>query len=143
MHPDDFEQKLERQTLRQAPSAWREEILATANSASRPAPHAPRPGFLSTLNHQLSTLLWPNQKAWACLAVAWLLIFTVNFSFRDKSDVIAKKSSPPSPELIMALQQQKHMLAELIGPQETSVAEPPRRFLPHPRSERRDEILNA
>jgi hypothetical protein len=67
----------------------------------------------------------------------------VNFSFRDKSDVIAKKSSPPSPELIMALRQQKHMLAELIGPRETSAVEPPRRFLPHPRSERRDEILNA
>jgi hypothetical protein len=143
MNPDDFEQKLARQTLRQAPSAWREEILATANSASRPAPQAPRLNGLTTIHHQLSTLLWPNQKAWACLAVAWLVILALNFSMRDKSDVIAKKSSPPSPELIMALRQQKHMLAELIGQRETSAVEPPRRFLRQPRSERRDEILNA
>ena len=140
MNPDDFEQKLERQTLRQAPSAWREEILATANSASRPAPHAPRPGFLSTLNHQLSTLLWPNQKAWACLAVAWLLIFTVNFSFRDKSDVIAKKSSPPSPEMILALREQGKLFAELVGPDEMRDATPPK---PQPHSERRPQFLTA
>lgn len=136
MKPDDFEQKLARQTLRQVPREWREEILTAANSAHRPAPQAP------SLNW-LSTLLWPNQKAWAGLAVAWIVIFALNLSARDKSEVVAKKSSPPSPELIMALRQQQRMFAELIGSRETSVAEPPRRSLPQPRSERRDEILNA
>jgi hypothetical protein len=131
MKPDDFEQKIQRQPLRQIPGGWRGEILSAAKSASCPVPRA---SFLSTLNHQLSTLLWPHPKAWAGLAAVWVLIFALDFSMRDKSPVVAEKSAPPSPEVIVELKQQQRMLAELIGARETHDAEP-QQFFPRPRSE--------
>jgi hypothetical protein len=67
----------------------------------------------------------------------------VNFTTRDESKTAAKKSPPPSPQVLMALQQQKRLLTELIGQLATPEAEPPLPFLPRPRSERRDEMLMA
>jgi len=143
MKPDDFEQKLQRQALRQIPAEWREEILHAADAAagSRPSTLDFRPaGFLSTLNSQLSTILWPHPGAWAGLAAVWILILAVDFSIRDKSPVIAEKSAPPSPEVVAELKQQQRMLAELIGARETQDAEP-QKFSPRPRSEKDNEIL--
>ena len=137
MKMDDFEQKLERQALRQIPAEWRGEILSAAKCASRPAP---RTSFLSTFNHQLSTLLWPHPKAWAGLAAVWILIFAVDFSVRDKSPVVAEKAAPPSPEVVAELKQQQRMLAELIGANQAREAELPR-FLPQPRSERVEILM--
>ena len=135
MNPDSLEQKLRRQPLRQVPAEWREEILAAASSASCPS-------FLSALNHQLSTLLWPSPVAWAGLAAIWILIFAVDFSTRDNSPVVAK-SAPPSPEVIVELKQQQRMLAELMGPRETRVTGPSKTFDRQPRSERCFEILTT
>ena len=132
MKPEDFEQKLQRQPLRRVPAEWRREILSVAERASRTAPRA---SFLSTLNTQLSTLLWPHPAAWAGLAAVWILIFAVDFSIRDTTPVMAEKSAPLSPETLAELKQQQRMLAELIGPAQTREAEPAK-FLPQPRSER-------
>lgn len=136
---DAFEQRLQHQPLRQIPAAWREEILAGAQPISCPRP--------STLDFRpagwFSTLLWPCPLAWAGLAAVWLVIFAVNFSIRDESHAIARKSPPPSPEFIMALRQQERLLTELIGSRETPVAERPKPFQPQPRSELRNEILMA
>lgn len=137
MKPDDFEQKLQQQSLRQIPSEWRAEILSAAKHASRPSPRA---SFLSTFNHQLSTLLWPHPKAWAGLAAVWILILAVNFSTRDKSPVMAEKAAPPSPEVVAELKQQQRMLAELIGSSQARDAESPK-FLPLPRSERLEILV--
>ncbi len=133
MKPDNFEQKLQRQPLRQIPDEWRGEILAAATScrASRVTRHS----FLSTLNAQLSTILWPHPRAWAGLTAVWILILAVNFSMRDKTPVSAEKSSPPSPEVIVELRQQQRLLAELIGPRDASDADRSKSFVPQPRSE--------
>jgi hypothetical protein len=143
---DDFEQKLQRQPLRQVPAEWREEILVAADVNRRQATScevgrgftstAPRRSLLSTLNSQLSTLLWPHPTAWAGLAAVWIAIFAMNFSMRDQSPALAEKSSPPSPEVIVELRQQQRMLAELIGPRDTSDADRSKPFVPEPRSER-------
>jgi hypothetical protein len=95
----------------------------------------------STLNAQRSTIFWPHPKAWAGLAAIWILILAVNFSIRDRSPVLAKKSSPPSPEVIVELRQQQRMLAELIGPRDIRDADRSKSFVPQPRSERPFEIL--
>jgi len=85
-------------------------------------------------------LIWPSRRVWTGLAAIWILIFVANFSMRDHSQMTMAKSSP-SPEMIVAYQQQEKLLAELIGPNEPQIAEPPKTFLPQPRSEERAEIL--
>ncbi len=96
---------------------------------------APRGSFLSTLNSRLSDLLWPCPQAWAGLAAVWILILAVNFSMRDPEPMVAKRVSPPSPEMVAELKQQQQMWVELIGPGQAAEAEPAK-FLPLPRSER-------
>jgi len=86
-------------------------------------------------------LFWPSRRIWTGLAAIWILIFVVNFSQRDKSEMMARKTPLPSPEMILVFRQQERLLAELIGPDELRVAEPPKLFLPQPRSEGRIEIL--
>jgi hypothetical protein len=139
---DDFEQKLSRQPLRQVPTEWREEILTAASKVgtARRVVHgrlgeASLPNWLSTLNSQLSTILWPHPKAWAGLAAVWILIFAVDFSVQDKSPVMAEKSAPPSPEVVAELKQQQRLLAELIGPRDEHDADRSKSFVPQPRSE--------
>ena len=86
-------------------------------------------------------LFWPCRRIWAGLAAIWILILAVNFSQRDKSEMMAGKTPLPSPEMILVFGQQERLLAELTDQKETPVAEPPKLFLPQPRSERRIEIL--
>jgi hypothetical protein len=139
---EQFERRLSRQPLRQIPAEWRGEILSAAREAAvsrHPSP-VTRHSFLSTFNHQLSTILWPHPKAWAGLAAVWILIFAVDFSMRDTSPVVAEKAAPPSPEVIVELKQQQRMLAELIGSSQARDAELPR-FLPQPRSERVEILM--
>jgi hypothetical protein len=142
MKPDDFEQKLQQQPLRQVPAEWRAEILAAAREeqAIRHSSSAIRRSWLSTLNSQLSTILWPHPKAWAGLAAVWVCIFVLNFSIRDKAPAVVEKSAPPSPEVIVELRRQQRMLAELIGANQAREAEPAR-FLPLPRSKRAEFLM--
>jgi hypothetical protein len=150
MNPDHFEKRLERQPLRQVPGEWREEILSAARQASLPQ-HAPRStlhappsaSLLSTLHHQLSTLLWPHPVAWAGLAAIWLMILGVNLTTRDAAQVVAKHAPPASPQVFMAFQEQERLLSELFGPGETPVAEQPKPRLPRPRSEGRRALVMA
>jgi hypothetical protein len=139
---DDFEQKLRRQPLRQVPAEWREEILAACRG-SRVEGRAQERLWPSTLVSRLSTLLWPHPQAWAGLAAVWILIFTLNFSIRDKSPVMVEKSAPPSAEVIVELRQQQRLLAELIGPRETRVTGPSKTFGRQPRSEWHFEIMTT
>ena len=143
MKPDDFESRLQRQPLRQIPPDWRAEILAAARET--PAPHhasrITRQSLLTTISHQLSTIFWPHPKAWAGLAAVWVFIFVLNFSMREASPMTAKKSAPPSPEVMVELKKQQRMFAELVGSYEPAVAERPKIFSPKPRSERAEILV--
>jgi len=134
---DPFEQRLNCQPLRQVPPEWREEILGAAARASRVEHHS----FLSTLNSQLSTILWPHPVAWGGLAAVWILIFTVDFSVRDRTPSVAERYSPAPAEVVVELRQQQRLLAELMGPRETREADRQKNNLPRPRSELDIEIL--
>ena len=134
---DDFEQKLQRQPLRQVPGEWREEILAAATGRGSRVESREQEGcWPSTLVSRLSSLLWPHPATWAGLAAVWILILAVDFSMRDKSPALAEKSSPPSPEVIVELRRQQRLLAELIGPRDTRDADRSKPLVPQPRSER-------
>jgi hypothetical protein len=87
-------------------------------------------------------LIFPSRRIWAGLAAVWILIFAVNFSIRDNSHIVARKS-PPAAEMIMAWRQQQRLLAELNGsPASPADAERQKTFLPKPRTERM-EMLTA
>jgi hypothetical protein len=88
-------------------------------------------------------LVWPCRRIWTGLAAVWILIIAVNLSQRDPAEMMARKSPPPSPEMILTFRQQEMLLAELIGPNEPRIAEPPKTFTPRPSSERRFETLTA
>ena len=149
MKPDELEQKLSRQLLRPVPTEWRAEILREGRRAAVPnnkwdadTASLPARSWLSTINHQLSTLLWPHPKAWAGLAAVWIFIGALNFSARDTSPRLAEKSAPPSAEVIVELKKQQRLLAELVGSYETVDADRPKIFSPRPRSGR-VEILTT
>ena len=140
-----FEQRLSRQPVKEVPPAWRAEILAAARAA-QPAPQVARVAkhsFLSTINGQLSAVLWPHPKAWAGLAAVWVCIIGLNLSMQEKSPVVAEKSMPASPEVIVELKKQQRLFAELVGSSnaETTDADRPRVFSPKPRSERVELVV--
>ncbi|MGH7992460.1 MAG: hypothetical protein ACREDQ_03015 [Limisphaerales bacterium] len=136
---EQFERCLSRQPLRPVPAEWREEILAAADSYHRSP--VERRSFLSTLNSQLSIILWPHPVAWAGLAAVWIFIFTVDFSVNDRAPSVAEGYSPPPTEVIVEVRQQRQLLAELMGPRETRDAERSKSLTPRPRSELNIEIL--
>jgi hypothetical protein len=143
MKPDDFEQRLQREPVRQIPPDWRREILTAARAAQAPV-HASRMthhSWLSTVHHQLSALLWPQPKAWAGLAAVWVVIFAVNFSMRDAAPMMAGKTAPPSPEVMVELKKQQRMFAELVGSYEPVDADRRNVFSPKPRSGRVEILM--
>jgi hypothetical protein len=97
--------------------------------------------FLCCSNKVWLELIWPCRRIWTGLAATWILICVFNFSQRDPAELLARKSPPPSPEMILTFPQQERLLAELIGPNEPQVVAPPKPFLPQPRSEGRIETL--
>ena len=144
MNENQFEQRLRRQPPREVPAGWRNEILSASRAAgSRRLPPDPRPSIFSTLTHQLSTLFWPHSKAWAGLAAVWVVIFTLQLTSRDPTEVVARITPPPSPEMLMVLRQQKLLLAELVERAEPRAAERPKALPLRPRSDRYHETFTA
>jgi hypothetical protein len=142
---DQFEQRLRRQPVKPIPSAWRQEILAATEHACA-AGHASRithHSLLATIRHQLLTLLWPHPKAWAGLVAIWVVILTLQIASRDRTEIVARNTPPPSPEMLIVLRQQRRLLAELVERPESHAAEPPKAIPPRPRSRCREAILAA
>ncbi|HUB87699.1 MAG TPA: hypothetical protein VMB22_07375 [Verrucomicrobiae bacterium] len=86
-------------------------------------------------------LVWPCRRIWAGLAAVWVLIFVFNLSQRDPSELMARKTPSPSPQMVLAFWQQEKLLDELMGPDKPPAVEPPQPFLPQPRSELRMETF--
>jgi len=125
--------------------AIRREIVNVAADVNRRKQPAREFTFAAALAKAITIpfqeLVWPCRRIWIGLAAVWILIFIFNFSQHDKSEMMARKTPPPSPEMILAFRQQERLLAELIGPDVTRVAEPPKTFSPRPSSERCFEVL--
>ena len=142
MKSDPFEQQLRRQPLRDVPPEWRETILSAARQAAE-SPRPPRPTsnvsawrlLFSTLNSQLSTLLWPAPRAWGGLAAVWLAIAGMNLATRDTAARISGSDPLPSHQLLLSLKEQERLLAELIGPHEAPPETKSKPAAPGPRSQ--------
>jgi len=138
---NDFEKRLQRQPVRPVPSQWREEILDAARNATASVP-TPRPtyGLLASLRHCLSPLLRPQRAAWIGLAAVWVVIIALNIASHDNSPQAqaSRAAAVVSPEALQALQQQRLLLAELVGRAETYPMNRPKSLPPGPRSQRRE-----
>jgi len=132
---DDFEQHLRRQPMREIPRTWRAEILAAANPAPRKSHWWV---LLSTFNLNPSTSL-----RWGTLAAVWVVIFALHHSTRDASPVVQAKYTPPSPQMILVLREQKELLAELEQSGEIPQADRPKPVQPRPQSQRREETVTV
>lgn len=139
MNMDDFEQKLQRLTLRQPPAALREEILTAAHAAIRTNKTDSESGWLADLR----ALLMRIPVAWSAVAAIWLVIIGINSLLFVPSELaVAKAATPPQDALtVWNLRQVEIKLlangpADLPGlvPRRSDPAVPPR-----PRSDRRRE----
>ncbi|NOS72589.1 MAG: hypothetical protein HOP33_22045 [Verrucomicrobia bacterium] len=142
MKTDDFENRLQRQSPRQIPSAWRNNILSDAQSASQTPPTAvptapSRNGIVIILWREL---VWPCRRTWAGLAATWLVLTVFNFMHADHTEVVARNTPPPSPEVLMVLKQQYLLLAELTERNQLRAADRPKTVPPRPRSQRQWEM---
>ena len=132
MNADDFEHLLRRQTPRQLPPQWREEILAAARARGSTVGCQ---SWLASLNAQLSTIFWPSPKAWAGLAAAWLVAFSVQSALRDQPGSPAVEVASSSTDVQKALKQQQALLVELIDAPQPTKADRRKDTPPRPRTE--------
>ncbi len=144
---EQFENRLRRQPVKPIPAEWREEILDAARlvTTSVPAPRPQPEGLLATLRHYLSPLLVPQRAAWASLATVWVVIIALNVAAHDDSPKAqaSRAAAVVSPESRQVLQQQRLLLAELVGRPEIHPMNRPKSPAPGPRSQRWMESATA
>lgn len=137
MNPDDFEQRLRNQPLRQVPAEWRAEILSGSQAAAGSDGERPLKlewaGF-EVLRARVLCLFWPSPKVWLGLASIWLLLAGVNRAILHSTQTLAG-SGPPASASLAAWKERERILTELIPPLETPALEAPRPAKPLPRSE--------
>ena len=136
MNTDDFEKQLERQSLRQPPAAWREEILAVARANIRSASPATEPGIVAGWQ----TLLARIPVAWSAVAALWLIIIGANSLVSGPN--ITTSTSTPAGNTTMTAWSAQRIQASLLasGPADLLEIAPPRETPPsppRPRSDRR------
>ena len=146
MKPDDFENQLQRQPLREAPSEWRAEILHAATNAvaADVRRRTDEARTVSQSNRLLTSAatsqawwrewFWPSPQAWAGLAAVWLIILSLNSTTASRAVEITKQSPRPSLEVETTLAAQRRELARLLD----NFSEPtpaPKAGPPGPRSE--------
>jgi hypothetical protein len=86
------------------------------------------------------SLLWralfaPRRIAWTGLAAAWVVVFVLHGAARSDDTGVVRHESPPSPQVMATLKEQRELLAELVGVNWKAGLAEPRRFEPKPRSE--------
>jgi len=121
-----------------------ESAVATASSASRVRSPAGWRAGLETLGAQLRAGWHSSHRAWAGLALVWMLILALNFTDREPdASFAAGREMPSASDIRFALKQQQLLMAELAATSEPAPADKPKTARPGPRSDRRHETLNA
>jgi hypothetical protein len=97
MKPDDFEQRLQRQPLRQVPAGWREEILAAADAASTAEQSPAAAGAIPAWRLFVARFSW----AGGAFAALWIALFSINalLAASDKPRGTEQVAAGPVPSL--------------------------------------------
>lgn len=103
-------------------------------------PEPSKPGRNPDSDRTALSLLWhtlfaPGRIAWTGLAAAWVVVLALHCAARSDDTTVVRHESPPSPQVIATLKEQRQMLAELVGFNWQAGPAQPRRFEPKPRSE--------
>ncbi len=96
--------------------------------------------LLRALHTLWRELIWPCRRTWAGLAAVWVVLLTLQLASRDPAEVAARKTPPPSPEVLMVLRQQQLLLAELVERPAPRAADRPKSAPARPRSQRPEEM---
>ncbi|MFN7137848.1 MAG: hypothetical protein ACK4UN_00760 [Limisphaerales bacterium] len=121
-------------------NAMRKEVLMTELPPAEKA-------HLTLFNslHQLWIHLFqPSRRIWAGLAAVWLVILAANVVTQEEtsSNYVSVPAQKQGPELHMALQEQRELVAELIhGPGREEADRP--HYVPRPSSRRSPETRCA
>jgi len=83
-------------------------------------------------------VIWSSRHVWVGLAAVWVFILIGHFSLQDHPRVLAKASPPITREVLLAYQEQQHILNELLADRSGPLAAERPRFVPKPRSETMD-----
>jgi hypothetical protein len=132
MNPEDFEEQLRRQPLREPPANWREQILKVASESGRtPVRTNSSPSWIDVMRDWL----WPHPVAWSTLAACWVAILFLHHA-----------TSPSAAELEQARREARvaHAYSTLMShPVAKAILLEPRSDPVRARSERRPPDLGG
>lgn len=86
-------------------------------------------------------LILPSRRIWAGLTLVWLGVFIANHQLGSDGPKVTASTSTRSADFILTLREQEQMMAELTFQSKPAAVEPPKRFVPRPRSEARENFL--
>ena len=113
-------------------------------SEFRAPPPAGCHAVFAALGEQLQAGWRRSRWAWTGLAMVWVVILGLSFVAREPDvPVVAGKQLPPAGEVRFAVEQKHLLMADLAFTTEPDTADKPKAAPPSPRSDRRNETLNA
>ena len=126
----------------------REVVSASSGSRLRTPAHTSQPagwpGILGTLGARFRAGWQASRLVWAGLAAVWVVILALNFAGREPdAQLVAEQAAPSASEMRFAVKQKQLLMAELAMTAEPAPAAKPKAAPPSPRSDRRNETLNA
>ncbi len=116
-----------------------EELAAQARAAlastAHPSPTRQETGLWAVAREFWMESIRPWRRAWIGMAAAWIVILVAFAATHDTPQMARVKVSPPSPELMAALREQRQMMLQLFEP--AASVRPVESKIPGPRSEQR------
>jgi anti-sigma factor RsiW len=135
------------------PALWEQierSVVSAAPSATRSGPPtgvlqlAGWLALISALGEQFQARLRRSPRAWAGLAVMWVVILVLNFTAREPDDrLVAGQRVPSLTELRFAWKQKQILMADLAFAIEPAPADRAKPAPPSPHSDRQKETLNT
>lgn len=109
---------------------WEKAIrLAASSTVAHPTTTAP------SFGSWWQDVVWSSRRAWVGLATVWVFILIGHFSLQDHPRGLAKKTPPPTREVLMAYREQQNILNELLADRSSPPEAERPKFVPKPRSE--------